>query len=703
MQYRVIKSDDLFLTTDNSGDIPADSAFGLYLGDTRFLSRMELFINGRRPALLYSAANENVLACIRLTNVHDEEGGQLRLWRESVELIRERFIYGNVLYETLRMTNFSHEPVSFDLGVVFDADFRDMFMVRGFTPTGALGQVTERRAEKTRWHAVYDGADGSRRETDITWDTEADEIGEDGAVRFAIRLRPGEEKRIHFAVAPVVDGKRPGVLPTEQALAEVRRIHEEWLQQCRKMESDNPVLNRLYERGALDLRVLLTDFGRGLFPVAGLPWYAVPFGRDSLIAALQALSFCPDIARVTLLTMADWQGTAEDPWKDEQPGKIMHELRRGELARSGQVPFAPYYGTIDATPLFVLLAAEYAHWTGDTETIEQLLPALERALAWIDQYGDRDGDGFLEYICESSGGIANQGWKDSGNSVVHDSGELARPPIALVEVQGYVYQGKQRLAPILAKLGHREWAERLQAEADQLRQRFDGAFWMPDEQFYAIALDAEKRQVRSVTSNPGHLLMSGLIGADRAEQVARRLVSADMFSGYGIRTMSVRSAGYNPMSYHNGSVWPHDNSLILLGMSRLGLKTEAGIVVSGLLRAAEHFEYARLPELFCGYDTSIGTPVPYPVACSPQAWAAGTSFVLVRTMLGLEPAALDGVIRLNPFLPPEINRLTVRDIPVAGGRLTVVLRRAEDGSVQAEVPEAPAGCRVEIAGQAHAR
>ena len=535
MQHRVIKNDDLFLTSDTSGDIRPDSAHGLYMSDTRFLSRMELTINGKRPMLLYSAADENVLARIRLTNAHDESEGRVRLWRETIELVRERFIHGGVLYETIRMKNFATKPVAFELGMAFDADFRDMFQVRGFKPADPLGRVTERKAEETRWHAVYMGADGCRRETAVAWDVKADAFTEQGEVTFAIRLAPGEEREIRFTVAPSQDGIRPVVQPLEEALAEVRRINIRWRERCAGAESDCEVLNRVFERGTLDLRTLLTDYGHGPIPVAGIPWFAVPFGRDSLITALLALPLQPEIARVTLRTMAEWQGTADDPWKDEQPGKIMHELRRGELSRLGRVPFAPYYGSIDSTPLFLLLAAEYAHWTGDTETVAELVPAIERALEWIDRYGDRDGDGFVEYLKESDGGLVNQGWKDSGDAIIHKNGEFARAPIALIEVQGYVYQAKTRLADVLARLGRREWANRLRTEADRLRRQVESVFWMPEEDFYAIALDAGKRQVESVTSNPGHLLMSGLPDPERARRVARRLVSEDLFGGYGIR------------------------------------------------------------------------------------------------------------------------------------------------------------------------
>ncbi|MFC5528217.1 glycogen debranching N-terminal domain-containing protein [Cohnella yongneupensis] len=700
MKYRVIKNNDLFLMTDHYGNIQGDLQGGLYTKDMRFLSKLELTINGKRPLLLSSAADENFVARIRMTNEHEEEDGKVRLWRESLELIRERFIYGDVLYETISMMNYSTKTISFDLGMAFDADYSDMFLVRGFQPAEELGKVTERKMDDNGWHTVYMGVDGVRRETAIAWDSKPDQIAESGKVLFQINLEPAKARQITFTISPSIDGNYPTTQPREVALQELQASYERWGNNHTKVDSDSPVLNRLYDRGVQDLRVLLSDFGYGLFPVAGLPWYAVPFGRDSLIAALQMLPLNPEVARGTLKMMAAYQGDELNPWKDEQPGKIMHEMRSGELARSGQVPFAPYYGSIDSTPLFVVLAAEYAHWTGDLDTIAGLMPNIERAFTWMDQHGDRDNDGMVEYYQESSKGIANQGWKDSADSVIHANGEFAIAPIALVEVQGYVYQAKSRLAPIVEKLGFEALAKRLREEIALLKNKFEGAFWMPEEQFYAIALDGNKEQVRSVTSNPGHLLMSDIISAERAQQVAQRLVASDMFGGYGIRTMSSGSTGYNPMSYHDGSVWPHDNSLALLGMSRMGFKEEASTVISGLLKAAEHFEYTRLPELFCGYDDTIGYPVSYPVACSPQAWAAGTSVSIIQAILGIRPDAPNGKVSLDPFLPGNVNRLTVRDLPVAGGTLSVKLtRNTGTDTVHAEILDNSSGCRVEIVGQ----
>ncbi|MFF2088902.1 glycogen debranching N-terminal domain-containing protein [Paenibacillus sp. NPDC058174] len=682
MDYRVIKENDLFLTTDKNGDIPQGdtSGLGLYTKDTRFLSRMEIRINGRSPILLSSAADENYISTIRLTNPHMEENGELILWRESVEIERTRFIYDGGLYETFKLTSYFPKAIQFDFSVLLDADFADMFVVRGFQH-GDLGSKSgEEQGERQRTIG-YNGADGVRRETKIKWDTAESRTNENGELHFDVALNHRESASITFFVAPVVDGAAPEQHEPQYAMEKLRQSYAEWNGSTTVVSSDNALFDKLYFRGVQDLRVLLTDIGYGSFPVAGLPWYSVPFGRDSLIAALQMLSLNPEIAKGTLLTLAAYQGKKEDEWRDEEPGKVMHEIRYGELAGTNQVPFTPYYGTIDATPLFLLLAAEYYHWTGDSDFIVSLMPHLNEALAWIKEYGDYDNDAFVEYYQKSSKGIANQGWKDSADSVVHSNGDYAEAPIALVEVQGYVYQALTRLAPIFRSLDLAAQADSMEEEAESLREKFESQFWMEDEQFYAIALDKDKKRVDSVTSNPGHILMSGIASPERAKAVAERLVAPDMFGGYGIRTMSTDAAGYNPMSYHDGSIWPHDNSMCLLGLSSSGFTKEAITVMQGLMKAAEGFEYYRLPELYCGYDDTLGSPVPYPVACSPQAWAAGTPLTFVQSLLGLKPDGLNRRITLTPSLLDGMNELKVDHMRIGNGTLSLRISRGEDGAV----------------------
>ncbi|MBE4908471.1 amylo-alpha-1,6-glucosidase [Bacillus luteolus] len=677
MDYRVIKENDLFLLTDTNGNITENHQYGLglYTKDTRFLSKLDLKINGENPVLLASDAAENYMSKILLTNPHMEKDGELILWRESVEITRTRFIYDEVLYESIKVKNYYPKSVNFNVSLHFDVDFSDMFIVRGFQ-TGEIGKRKGQTISNKSLTFHYEGADQLHRSTIISWDKAEKSSDSDGSVYFDFELNHLEEDTFIFMIQPTigqVDVTEP--LAFDQALVNLKNSYEEWDSSITKVKTDFEPLQRLIDRGIGDLRVLLTDLGYGKFPVAGLPWFGVPFGRDSLIAALQMLPFNPVVAKGTLLTMASQQGTKVDPWRDEQPGKIMHEIRYGELANTNQIPFTPYYGTIDATPLFLVLLTQYVRWTGDLEIVTTLNDNIEAALNWIDHYGDRDGDLFIEYHQESSKGIANQGWKDSGDSIVHRNGDYAKTPIALSEVQGYVYQAKMELAEIFDTLGNGEKAKVLKEQASSLREKFEEAFWMNDLNYYAIALDENKKQVGTITSNPGHVLFSEMLSPERVNSVVEMLVSPKMFSGFGIRTMGADEAGYNPMSYHDGSIWPHDNSLILLGMSKLQKSEEANTVMQGLIDASSYFEYDRLPELFCGYEKSIGKAVKYPVACSPQAWAAGTPLVFVQSMLGLFPNSMKKQITISPNLLKPMNELEVSNLSIGEGLLSLRVTR----------------------------
>lgn len=690
MNYRVVKEDDLFFLTDEKGNIPLNHSYGagLYTKDTRFLSKFELQINKREPILLASKADDPHVATMLLTNPHMEENGELVLWRESVELERKRFISNGVCYEAITVRNYYPKPVSFELSLHVDADFQDMFIVRGFQ-NGEVGKRTGVLTSSRDIRFIYEGKDGIKRETLISWNREAKTVEEKGDIYFDLSLAHGEKKEIVLAISPILNQEEPKVFEVTKALSMLKQTHTDWLEKSTHVQTDNQQLQRLVDRGLSDMRVLLTDLGYGAFPVAGLPWFAVPFGRDSLIAALQLLPFNAEVAKGTLKTMAAYQGTKVDPWRDEQPGKIMHELRAGELAQTNQIPFTPYYGTVDATPLFLILLSEYVNWTGDVSLFDDLLENVEAALVWIDKYGDCDGDGFVEYHQESAKGIANQGWKDSGDSIVHRNGDYAETPIALAEVQGYIYQSKTALAEIFETKGETARAKTLRVEAAVLQERFEKAFWMEEEQFYAIALDKDKQQVGTLTTNPGHVLFSQMLSSERAKRVSEVLVSKKMFSGYGIRTMGEGEAGYNPMSYHDGSVWPHDNSMVLLGMGKLGHKSEANKVITGLLKASRFFEYDRLPELFCGYTSDRGV-VPYPVACSPQAWAAGTPLVFIQAMLGLYPNHKRKQIQLIPSLPDDIQTIHLSNISIGTGVLEVVVQKV-GGKTEYEVKKNTTG------------
>jgi glycogen debranching enzyme len=433
----------------------------------------------------------------------------------------------------------------------------------------------------------------------------------------------------------------------------------------------------LLTRGLRDLRALYTRMdGTGVI-AAGIPWYVAVFGRDTLITSHQLLMLNTAPARESLQVLANLQGTEVEDWRDEEPGKILHEIRRGELAGSGFLPHSPYYGSVDSTPWFLILLAQYFRWTNDRAFVEELLPNAEAALSWIDEYGDLDGDGLVEYKSRSKRGLTNHGWKDSWDSVVHTDGTLAEPPIALVEVQGYVYMAKQRMADVYAALGDEERAARLRKEAGVLRDRLQEAFWMEDEQYFAGAVDGEKQLVRTVVSNPGHLLYCGAVDDTFAEKVARRLFQPDMFSGWGIRTMSKTAKAYNPMSYHDGSVWPHDNALIAAGLKRYGFVNTTNRVATAMFDAAVHSDYMRLPELYCGFTRRTPTsPVQYPVACSPQAWAAGSPFLLLQAMLGLSALAHQNLLTVNkPHLPRWLNYVELRNLRVGESTLTLVFRR----------------------------
>lgn len=709
MPVRVIKEDDTFLLTDERGDIPAGSpgGLGLYTRDTRFLSRFELRVNGALPLVLQSEADRNYAARILLLNPPETSGGPHGLARDSVTLERVRAICRGVLYERLTVANHHRSGQVVEVVYHVDADFADMFVVRGFrgARTGSVtGQVRDARELRIR----YRGADGLERETRVRFSEPA--TGWDDGYRFLFRLKPGESREITLTVEPVIGGVPAGVATggpaprgreegqereeghgpapaapsLDDVLAGLERSYREWWEALPRVESGHDMFNRLLERGLADLRMLTTDLGDGPFPVAGIPWFAVPFGRDSLITALQALPFQPELARGTLRTLARLQGIRVDPRREEEPGKIPHEVRFGELANTGQIPFDRYYGTVDATPLFLILAAEFYRWTGDRAFAESLRPHVLAALEWIERYGDADGDGFVEYRGTAGSGLVNQGWKDSGDSVIHRDGTLARGPIALCEVQGYVYEALCQWSRIFREWGDVERAARLDDRAARLKQRFAEAFWMEDEGFVALALDGEKRRVAVLTSNPGHLLLTDLLDRDKADRVARRLLEPDLFSGYGIRTMSARERAYNPVSYHNGSVWPHDNSLIAWGLARHGHHEAVHRILAGILAVAEQAEYNRLPELWCGFPAEPGHRfVPYPVACSPQAWAAGAPLLLLRALLGLEPDVPGGVIRLRPVLPAWLGGLRVLGLRLGSGRLSFEVRRHPERTAEA--------------------
>ncbi|HEY8347052.1 MAG TPA: amylo-alpha-1,6-glucosidase [Symbiobacteriaceae bacterium] len=664
MEHLVTREGDLFQVSNRWGDFtPEEGSFGLFFRDTRYLSRLELRVDGERPALLAGTAAQNFIQRIFL-----QAGVQKQIFnRVRLGLERQRVIWAGAMYERIIVTNMQISPVPVRLDLRYEADYADLFEMRGF-PREARGQQEAPQVGDGFVILGYRGRDGVLRQTQVRFLTAPTALASDHAT-WELTLEAKGTAVIDFVVLPAENGAFARCTGFDEALEALRQSYDDWSRSCTAFDTDNPLLNRLLERAVLDLRILAADYGHGLFPVAGIPWFAAPFGRDSVITAMEALALNPELARGTLRTMAAVQGKEINPFRLEEPGKIPHELRYSEMANLAEVPFGRYYGSADSTALFLMLACEYYAWTGDLDLIRELLPNIREALEWIDRYGDMDGDGFVEYRADVGLGLVVQSWKDSPHSMSHRDGTPACSPVAVSEVQGYVYAAKAGLAPIMRALGEEELARRLEAEAAALKERFNRAFWMPDRQYFAIALDGQKRQVGTVSSDIGHCLWSGIVAREHAPAVAARLLAPDMFSGWGIRTLSSEEFTYSPISYHNGSVWPHDNALCVLGLKRYGFDQEANQVISGLVEAASHFPYYRLPELFCGFSREVGIPVDYPTACSPQAWSAATPIMLMQAILGLEPDAARGVLRLRPSLPPWLGRLTVRGLRVGRARV----------------------------------
>jgi glycogen debranching enzyme len=521
--------------------------------------------------------------------------------------------------------------------------------------------------------------DGVERVTTLTFEPAPTRLDNAGAT-FELALKPGEAARavVQIACEEVATDPDPA-RGFYRGLRSARRAMRSSSGRAAALESSNSLFNEMARRAVADLYMLVTDTAFGAYPFAGIPWFSTVFGRDGIITALFALWLDPTIAKGVLSFLAAHQATETDPVHDAEPGKILHEMRDGEMARLGEVPFSRYYGSVDATPLFVMLTGEYFARTGDLATARALWPSIEAALRWCDTYGDADGDGFVEYYRKTGDGLVNQGWKDSHDAIFHSDGRLAEGPIALCEVQGYVYAAKQHAAKLAAALGHDARASQLEREAEVLREKFENAFWCEELSSYALALDGAKQPCRVVASNAGHALLTGIAAPDRARHVADTLLGISCFSGWGVRTVAVSAARYNPMSYHNGSVWPHDNALIALGLARYGFKSEALKIFRGMFDAAGYMELRRLPELFCGFPwRQLNAPTLYPVACNPQAWAAASVFALVQASLGLSFADGADQIRFDrPMLPRFLDELQLRGLQTRGGSVDLALRRHE--------------------------
>jgi glycogen debranching enzyme len=680
-----LKHDDTFIVLDSHGDIGATAggADGLFHCDTRFLSHLELLLNGMQPLLLGSSLrDDNTLLTVDLTNPDMYFDGHLVLPKDTLHVVRTIFLWRDTAYQRLGIQNHGDRPVELRLTMLFDSDFADLFEVRGLRRE-RRGSVSRHAARPATTVLGYEGLDARSRQTKLRFDPPPGEITATTA-SYRLDIAPKEVVRVCCTVgcgAP----EPPKPVSLTRGLRAVHRDRRAVSHNAATVETSNDLFNEVLCRSIADLHMLMSATPQGRYPYAGIPWYSTTFGRDGLITALQMLWLDPRVAQGVLQRLAAFQAKIDDPDSDAQPGKILHEMREGEMATLREVPFGLYYGSVDATPLFVMLAGLYAERTGDYATVEGLWPAIEAALAWIAGPGDADGDGFIEYYRATEQGLANQGWKDSQDAIFHADGRLAQGPIALVEVQGYVYYAKLVAARCAQRLGRSDQARHLKAEAEQLAERFDAAFWCPELGTYALALDGDKKPCRVRSSNAGQILFTGIARPDRAIQVGLGLLRPQFFSGWGIRTIANTEARYNPMSYHNGSIWPHDNALIALGLARCGLNRSVERVFKGLFDAATYMEMRRLPELFCGFQRGRGRgPTHYPVACSPQAWASATPFTLIEASLGLQfdPAANEIRLR-NPRLPSFLDEVVLRNLQLKQSSVDLKVRRhANDVSVE---------------------
>ena len=626
--------------------------------------------------------DDNSSLTVDLTNPDIYRNGRIVLQKDLLHIVRSIFLWRGTAYQRIGLQNHGGDTASFDLTLLFDNDFADLFEVRGEKrPRRGIGSSKLLGPSDVQFD--YHGLDDKPRQTTLHFDPRPTQLAVNAAT-YHFELAPQQARSLFVAVSCNKPAADKPVRFFRGLLA-----HRREMRQCTAgaacIETSNNIFNEVLCQSMADLNMLMTDTPQGRYPYAGIPWYSTTFGRDGIITALQMLWIDPRVARGVLKRLAFYQARAADPLADAQPGKILHEMRGGEMAALREVPFAQYYGSVDSTPLFVLLVGLYVERTNDEETLAELWPAVEAGLRWIDGPGDPDKDGFVEYRRASEQGLANQGWKDSYDAIFHADGQLAEGYIALAEVQGYVFAGKQLAARCAARLGKHDLAKKLETEARQLAKRFEEAFWCDELGTYALALDGDKRPCRVRTSNAGQLLFSGMIRQDRARLVAADLMRPQFFTGWGIRTVARGEARYNPMSYHNGSIWPHDNALIALGLARYGLKHSVEHLFGALFDAAAYMDLRRLPELFCGFRREKGRgPTLYPVACAPQAWASATPFTLLEAALGLEFDAGHGEIRLrNPRLPAFLNEVVLRDLRLGASGVDLRVRRhGEDVSLE---------------------
>jgi glycogen debranching enzyme len=675
----VLKQGDTFAIFDSHGDIHkiGSGQQGIFHNGTRHVARMELNVNGQLPMLLsFSPREDNQMLTVDLTNPDLPLDNEDMILRGTIHILRSKFLWQSAYHEKIELINFGLEPVALTLEIECDADFADIFEVRG-SVRAHRGSMLDILYEKGSMILSYRGLDNVLRNTHVHFSPEPKTFYHNTAV-FEIYLLPQQKWELEVEM---LFSQTQRVLNFENSKNAMNEYMERISRYCANIITSSQQFNDWIERSKSDLITMTTQTPHGLYPYAGIPWYSTPFGRDGIITAMECLWVEPELAKGVLLYLSHTQAHEFNDFQDAEPGKIFHETRGGEMAALDEIPFKLYYGTIDATPLFISLAGSYLERTNDIKTITKIWPNIVRALNWIDVYGDTDGDGFVEYKTKSSKGLTNQGWKDSQDAIFYEDGRLAEEPIALCEVQGYVYDAKIKAAQIAKALRHEEIASRLEFQAEQLKENFNRKFWSESKQTYVIALDGNKNQCNVLSSNAGHCLFSGIATPERAAVIAKNLLSESMFSGWGIRTIATTEQRYNPMSYHNGSVWPHDNAMIAYGFSRYNLMNEVIKVLAATFDTAEYMEKQRLPELFCGFERQKGkSPTSYPVACSPQAWSVGAAFLMIQASLGMKIDAANNKITLcHPVLPSFMNDITITNLRINNKIVAFQIRRNKDG------------------------
>jgi glycogen debranching enzyme len=685
---KVLKYGRMFSVFDHLGDIQTSGLGeqGLFSQGTRHLSELALCLWNARPLPLSSAIKaNNFLFTADLTNLDVSHLDRVAIPRGTLHLQRSKFLWHDVCYEEFVFTNYGLSALFVPFSMRYDADFADIFEVRGMHRE-KKGRRLDDHVEKGLVLLSYEGLDNTIRQTCIQCDPLPTNISA-SELQFEVHLQPRQKAVFHLAISCESQAERDSV-GYNSAMISARGEQKTLSETFPRIYSSNSRFTDWIKRSAADVQMMMIGNPEINYPYAGVPWFSTVFGRDGIIAALQMLWLSPEIAKGVLQYLAATQAKDFNPAIEAEPGKILHETRGGEMAALGEIPFGRYYGSVDATPLFIVLAGSYYERSGDRECLRGLWPHIELALQWIDKFGDMDGDGFVEYAQRSSKGLVQQGWKDSNDSVWHADGTLAEAPIALCEVQAYVYAAKLAAARLSCALGDQERCATLKSQAETLSAKFEEAFWCDDLSTYALALDRNKKPCRVRTSNAGHCLYAGITRPDRARLVAETLLSPDSFSDWGIRTVAAGQARYNPLSYHNGSIWPHDNSLIASGLAKYGCQGLAGRILLGLLDASRWADLGRLPELFCGLDRRRGEgPTLYPVACSPQAWASGAVFLLVQACLGASvQSAGNRILFERPYLPEGIPQLWIKDLRSGNASVDLFFER-KNNAVRVEVTD----------------